>query len=72
MGLFTKKRKDAEYIRPKDTIQAIVPFIMKGKCVSEVSSRVEFDITDLLQKSPEEVRALYDQSFKKEENIYEI
>lgn len=32
----------------------------------------EFDITDLLQKSPEEVQALYDQSFKKEENIYEI
>lgn len=32
----------------------------------------EFDIFDLIQKSPEEVRALYDQSFKKEENMYEI
>ena len=49
MGLFTKRRKDAEYIRPKDTIQAIVPFIMPGKCVSEVSSRVEFDVTDLVK-----------------------
>jgi hypothetical protein len=32
----------------------------------------EFDISDLIKKSPEEVRALYDQSFKKEENMYEI
>ncbi|MBQ8131271.1 MAG: hypothetical protein IJ193_02135 [Bacilli bacterium] len=48
MGLFSKKRKDADYIQPKDTIQAIVPFIMKGKCVSEVSSTVEFDVTNLV------------------------
>ena len=32
----------------------------------------EFDISDLIQKSTEEVRALYDQSFKKEEHMYEI
>ena len=49
MGLFTKKRRDADYIKPKDTIQAIVPFIMPKRCDAEVSSRVEMDITELVK-----------------------
>lgn len=49
MGLFTKKRKDADYIKPKDTIQAIMPFIMNKRCDAEVSSRVDMDITELVK-----------------------
>ena len=49
MGLFTKYRKDADLIKPKDTIQAIVPFIMPKRCDAEVSSQVEIDITDLVE-----------------------
>ena len=32
----------------------------------------DYDISDLLQKSPEEVRELYYQCVNKEENMYEI
>jgi len=32
----------------------------------------ELDISDLLQKTPEEVRDLYHQSVRKEENMYEV
>ena len=49
MGLFTKKRRDADYIKPKDTIGAIMPFIMPKRCDAEVSSRVEMDITELVE-----------------------
>ncbi len=49
MGLFTKKRKDADWIRPKDTIQAIVPFIMKNRCDAEVSCQVDMDVTELVK-----------------------
>lgn len=49
MGLFTKKRKDAIWIRPKDTIQAIVPYIMKSRCEAEVSCHVDMDITELVK-----------------------
>ena len=49
MGLFTKKRKDADYIKPKDTIQAIMPFIMNKRCDAEVSSTVDMDITKLVE-----------------------
>lgn len=49
MGLFSKKRKDADWIKPKDTIQAIVPFIMPKRCDAEVSSQVEIDITNLVK-----------------------
>ena len=48
MGLFTKKRKDADWIQPKDTIQAIVPFIMPKRCDAEVSSKVDIDVTNLI------------------------
>lgn len=47
MGLFNKDRKDAKWIKPKDTIQAIMPFIMNKKTDSEVSSKVVIDITEL-------------------------
>ena len=49
MGLFTSKRKDAKLIKPKDTIQAIVPFIMPKRCDAEVSSRYDIDITELVK-----------------------
>ena len=49
MGLFTKKRRDADYIRPNDAIGAIMPFIMPKRCDAEVSSRVEMNITRLVE-----------------------
>lgn len=49
MGLFTKNRKDAIWIKPKDTIQAIVPFIMPKRCDAEVSSTVDMDVTELVK-----------------------
>lgn len=49
MGLFTKKRHDAKWIKPKDTIQAIVPFIMPKRTDAEVSSTVDIDITKLVE-----------------------
>lgn len=48
MGLFTKKRRDAKWIKPKDSIQAIVPYIMPKRCDAEVSSTVNIDITKLV------------------------
>lgn len=47
MGLFTKNRKDAKWVRPNDSIGAIVPYIMPKRCDSEVSCRVKIDITKL-------------------------
>ena len=49
MGLFTKKRRDANWIKPKDTIQMIMPYIMPKRCDAEVSSKVEFDVTNLVK-----------------------
>ena len=49
MGLFTKNRNDAKWIKPKDTIQAIVPYIMPNRCDAEVSSKVDIDITKLVE-----------------------
>ncbi len=49
MGLFTKNRSDAKWIKPKDTIQAIVPYIMPNRCDAEVSSKVDIDITKLVE-----------------------
>lgn len=49
MGLFTRKRKDADYIKPKDSIGAIMPFIMNKRCDAEVSSTVDMDITKLVE-----------------------
>ena len=49
MGLFTKKRRDADYIKPKDSIGAIMPFIMNKRTDAEVSSTVDMDITKLVE-----------------------
>ena len=49
MGLFTKKRRDADYIKPNDAIGAIMPFIMPKRTEAEVSSKVEMDITKLVE-----------------------
>ncbi len=49
MGLFTKKRKDADWIKPNDAIQAIVPYIMPRRCDAEVSSTVDIDVTKLVE-----------------------
>lgn len=49
MGLFTKKRRDAKWIKPKDAIQAIVPYIMPKRTEAEVSSKVDMDITKLVE-----------------------
>lgn len=49
MGLFTKKRSDAKWVRPKDAIQAIVPYIMPKRADAEVSSKVDMDITKLVE-----------------------
>lgn len=49
MGLFTKNRKDAIWIKPKDTIQAIVPYIMPKRTEAEVSSQVVIDVTKLVE-----------------------
>jgi len=48
MGLFTKNRKDAVWVKPNDAIQAIVPFIMYNRCDAEVSSKVDIDVTELI------------------------
>ena len=49
MGLFTKKRRDADLVKANDAIGAIVPFIMPKRCDAEVSSKVEIDVTDLVK-----------------------
>ena len=49
MGLFTKKRRDADYIKPNDAIGAIMPFIMPKRTDAEVSSKVDMDITKLVE-----------------------
>ena len=49
MGLFTKKRRDAKWIKPKDAIQGIVPYIMPKRTEAEVSSKVDMDITKLVE-----------------------
>ena len=49
MRLFTKKRRDAKWIKPKDAIQAIVPYIMPKRTEAEVSSKVDMDITKLVE-----------------------
>ena len=47
MGLFTKKRKDAELIRPKDSIGVLMPLIFPKRTESEVSMTRDFDVTKL-------------------------
>lgn len=47
MGFFTKKRKDAIYVKPKDSIGVLMPFIFPKKTESEVSMTRDFDVTKL-------------------------
>ena len=49
MGLFTKKRKDAEWVRPNDAIGAMIPYIMPKRVDAEVSSKVDIDVTELIK-----------------------
>ena len=58
MGVFNKNRKDAKWVKPNDSIGAIVPFIMPKRTEAEVSCKVTIDITNLCnfvdQKNKEE------------------
>lgn len=47
MKLFNKDRKDAKYVKPKDAIQALIPYIMPKRCDAEISSHIDIDITNL-------------------------
>lgn len=47
MGLFSKNRKDAKWVKPNDAIGAIVPFIMPKRTEAEVSCKVNIDVTNL-------------------------
>ncbi len=49
MSIFNKNRRDADWIKPKDSIQALVPFIMPRRSDAEVSSQVEIDVTKLVK-----------------------
>ena len=42
------KRKDAVIVNDPDPFHSIIPFIMPKRTEAEVSTKVEFDITDLL------------------------
>ena len=42
------KRKDAVLLNDPDPFHSIIPFIMPKRTEAEVSTKVEFDITDLL------------------------
>ena len=47
MGLFNKNRKDAKWIKPKDGVAAIMPYIMNKRADAEVSSQLVIDVTNL-------------------------
>jgi hypothetical protein len=47
MGFFTKKRKDATLVKPKDSIGVLMPLIFPRRVDSEVSMTRDFDITKL-------------------------
>lgn len=47
MGIFNKNRKDAKWIKPKDGIAAIMPYIMNKRVDAEVSSQLLIDVTNL-------------------------
>lgn len=49
MGLFTKKRKDADWVKPQDAIGMIMPFIMPRRTDAEVSSQIDIDVTELVK-----------------------
>lgn len=66
MSLFSKDRNDAKFIAPKDTIQAIVPYIMPKRVEAEVSYTSNFDVTELVkyvdeynEKNTSEIKMTY-------------
>lgn len=42
-----RDRKDAKWVKPKDAIQGIVPYLMDKRTDAEVSCQVEIDLTEL-------------------------
>ncbi len=63
MGLFTKKRKDADWVKPQDAIGMIMPFIMPRRTDAEVSSQIDIDVTELVK---------YVEKYNKEEHEYKM
>ena len=63
MGLFSKKRKDAEWVRPNDAIGAIMPYLMPKRVEAEVSSKVDIDVTNLVK---------YVEEYNKENTEYKM
>lgn len=63
MGLFTKKRKDADWVKPNDAIGMIMPFIMKKRTEAEVSSQIDMDVTELVK---------YVEKYNKENHEYKM
>lgn len=41
-----KNRKDGKYIKPADSIHAIMPYLFKNRTDAEVYTKVEFDVTE--------------------------
>lgn len=63
MGLFTKKRKDADWVKPNDAIGMIMPYIMPNRTEAEVSSQVDIDVTELIK---------YVDNYNQEEHEYKM
>lgn len=63
MGIFTKKRKDAVWVKPNDAIGAIMPYIMPKRTEAEVSSKIDIDVTELVK---------YVEKYNKENHEYKM
>ncbi len=55
-----KKRRDGEYIKPKDAIQGIMPYLMPNRTEAEVYLHDTIDVTDLLEYLEEKNEQLND------------
>ena len=53
-----KDRKDAKWIKPKDSVSAIMPYIMDKRTEAEVSSQVTLDITELCKFIDEQNKSI--------------
>ena len=63
MGLFTKKRKDADWVKPNDAIGTIMPYIMPKRTEAEVSCKVDMDVTEVVK---------YLEKYNKEDHEYKM
>lgn len=45
----SKNRKDGKYIKPEDSIHAIMPYLFKNRTEAEVYMKAEFDVTKLVE-----------------------